>query len=78
MPTPNHPKLPLCSQLAAQRERYLFAFWFDALLTDPSQEIQQADAYRLIGMLAAYQEQEQLHTSDMVAELRAFAFGATA
>lgn len=81
MPTPNHPALPLCCQLAAQRERHLFAFWLDALLTDPSQEIRQDDAYRLMGMLAAYLELDMLNTrqlNDMVAELRAFAFGARA
>lgn len=80
MSTPNHPALPQCCELAALRERHLFAFWLDALLTDPSQEIRQADAYRLMGMLSAYLEQDQLNTSQlnaMVAELRAFAFGAT-
>lgn len=79
MPTPNHPALPLCCQLAALRERNLFAFWLDALLTDPSQEIRQADAYRLMGMLNAYLEQDQLDTIQLKAmtdELRAFAFGA--
>ena len=81
MPTPNHPALPLCCQLAARRERHLFAFWLDALLTDPSQEIRQADAYRTMGMLTAYLEQDQIDTvqiNAMFAELRAFAFGATA
>ncbi len=80
MPTPNHPALPLCCQLAAQPDRYLFAFWLDALLTDPSREIRQGDAYRLMGMLAAYLEQDQIDTTQhaaMSAELHAFAFGAT-
>jgi len=72
--------LRLCCQLAALREHNLFAFWLDALLTDPSREIRQADAYRLMGMLAAYLEQDQIDTTQlnaMSAELRAFAFGAT-
>lgn len=80
MPTPNHPALPLCCQLAAQREHNLFAFWLDALLTDPSREIRQTDAYRLMGMLAAYLEQGQIDTTQLNAmfdELRTFAFGAT-
>lgn len=79
MPTPNHPALPLCSQMAALPERFLFAFWLDALLTDPAQEIRQDDAYRLMGMLNAYLEQNQLDTIQLKAmtdELRAFAFGA--
>ena len=80
MPTPNHPALPLCCQLAARREHNLFAFWLDALLTDPSREIRQADAYQLMGMLAAYLEQDQIDTIQFEAmrnELHAFAFGAT-
>ena len=81
MPTPNHPKLPLCSQFAAQPERGTFAFWLNALLEDQSRDIRQRDALRLKGMLAAYQELgviSEQQGNAMSEELTPFAFGASA
>jgi hypothetical protein len=56
MPTPNHPALPLCSQLATQPQRQLFAFWLDALLTDPAREFRRNAELILKGMLCGYTE----------------------
>lgn len=80
MPTPNHPALPLCCQLAAQPDRYLFAQWLETMQSSKQEFLIQAGACRLKGMLAAYVEMDAIsigqHTA-MVDEIHAFAFGAT-
>lgn len=81
MPTPNHPKLPQCSQFAAHPYHQVFAFWLDAMITDQPKEIRQGDAYRLKGMLSAYLELGLICSAQnqaMYDELTAFAFGASA
>ena len=81
MPTPNHPALPLCSQFAAQQDRYLFICNMDSLLLDQSRDSLQLDATRLKGMLCAYLELELLGNEQFKAmcdELTDFAFGGRA
>lgn len=80
MPTPNHPALPLCCQLAAQPARYLFATWLENLRLDQPQEARASDAQRLKGMLHAYMEMNVVSTDqhrEMCEELNDFAYGAT-
>ena len=80
MPTPNHPALPLCCQLAAQPGRYLFAQWLDAMQSSKQEFLIQAGACRLKGMLAAYVEMDAISADQfeaMADEIHAFAFGAT-
>ncbi len=81
MPTPNHLDLPLCSQLAAQSGRYLFASKFISLIDANSQDGRQMSAARLAGMLTAYLETDVISADQyraMANELHTFAFGATA
>lgn len=81
MPTPNHPALPLCCQLAAQPDRYLFASKLINLIDANSQDGRQMSAARLAGMLAAYLETDVISADQyraMANELHTFAFGATA
>lgn len=79
MPTPNHPALPLCCQLAAQPDRYLFASHLGNMLMEPHKDAREAAARRLKGMLAAYMEMDAISDDQfapMADELTAFAFGA--
>lgn len=81
MPTPNHPALPLCSQMAEHPGRYLFAQNLKSMLMDQPEDARQADARRLKGMLAAYMETDVISADQggaMLDEIHAFAFGATA
>lgn len=81
MPTPNHPKLPLCSAFAAEPARYLFANWLKSLCMDQPQEALEVDAIRLKGMLIAYLELDLVNCEQYKAladELNTFAFGAGA
>lgn len=81
MPTPNHPKLPLCSAFAAEPARYLFANWLKSLCMDQPQEALEVDAIRLKGMLIAYLELDLVNCEQYKAladELNTFAFGAAA
>lgn len=81
MPTPNHPQLPLCCQLAAQPGRYLFANWLESMVMPQPRCALQDDARRLKGMLIAYLELEQISNENYRAladELNTFAFGTTA
>lgn len=74
MPTPNHPKLPLCSAFAAEPARYLFANWLKSLCMDQPQEALEVDAIRLKGMLIAYLELDLISFE----HYHTFAFGTTA
>lgn len=79
MPTPNHPALPLCCQLAEHPGRYLFARGLESMLMDQPEDARQADARRLKGMLAAYMEMDAISADQaaaMLDEIQAFAFGA--
>lgn len=81
MPTPNHPALPLCCQLAAQPGRYLFAQWLETMQSSKQEFLLQAGACRLKGMLAAYMEMDAISADQFAAmgdEIHAYAFGATA
>ena len=80
MPTPNHPAMPLCCQLAAQPGRYLFAQWLDAMQSSKKEFLIQAGACRLEGMLVAYMEMDAIghdQFAAMVDELHAYVLGAT-
>ena len=81
MPTPNHPQLPLCCQLATQPGRYLFPGLLRDLIEQANTDARQNSASRLKGMLAAYMEMDVINPdqfSDLCAEIHAFAYGADA
>lgn len=81
MPTPNHPKLPLCCALAADPARYLFSSQIGYLLESPTSGTTDNDRSALSGMLSAYLE-AKIITADQYSamwhELRAFVRDATA
>ncbi|MGA4473898.1 hypothetical protein ACPA2M_13065 [Ectopseudomonas chengduensis] len=81
MPTPNHPKLPLCDEFAAQPDRFMFAGWLSQLQTVEARESQLLAMGHLAGMLGAYQEMRVITLKQNLAmydELHAYVFGATA